>query len=229
MGLVNHVHVVVTRELGSNGSLLSLLPEEVTTSEVPLTTTRYFDTEEVVSDLHASEGFGSFRALVVTSARSALYVALARSALGEGGRVVSVGSATARALESDDVESDVVGEGAAIDLVAQIDEGPVMILGAANMRPELALALEARGVEVTMVTCYETLPVVLTDDQGAELRRADVLFIGAPSAWLVAKAYVGESTWVVVPGVTTAASVRREHARVIEGWGPELRERLRAL
>jgi uroporphyrinogen-III synthase len=223
------MHVVVTRELGSNDSLLGWLPDDVTTSEVPLTTTRYFDTEEVLLELNASERFGSYRALVVTSARSALYVALARSALGEGGRVLSVGSATAKALENDDVESDVVGDGGAIDLVGDVDEGPVLILGAANMRPELATALEARGIAVSKLTCYETLPAVLSHDDEAEIRRADVLFIGAPSAWLVAKSFVGETTWVVVPGLTTAQSVRREHTRVIEGWGPELRQHLRAL
>jgi len=223
------MHVVLTRELGSNDSLLGWLPEDVTTSEVPLTTTRFYDTEEVLLELHANERFGSYRALVVTSARSALYVALARSALAEGGRVVSVGTATAKALENDDVESDVVGNGGALDIVGDIDEGPVLILGAANMRPELASALESRGVAVTKLTCYETLPAVLSDNDEVELRRADVLFIGAPSAWLVAKAFVSETTWVVVPGTTTASSVRREHSRVIEGWGPELREHLRAL
>jgi uroporphyrinogen-III synthase len=147
----------------------------------------------------------------------------------DGGSVLSVGSATARALESGDVEVDVVGGGGGLDLAPTITEGPVLLLGAATMRDELAVALRDRGVEVTVLTCYETLPAVLTSDDEASLRDADVVFIGAPSAWLVAKAFVPANAWVVVPGATTADTVRRQHERVIEGWGPELQEHLLAL
>lgn len=212
-----------------NGSLVEWLPDDAVVREVPLTTTRYLDGDEVQRALRASEFFGAFRALVVTSARTALYVALARGALAEGGSVVSVGSSTARALESQDVEVDVVGEEGAEDLAPRISEGPVLLLGSASMRPELATALRARGFSVTTLTCYETVPAVLDDDEEKVLREADVVFIGAPSSWLVAKAMVGPNSWVVVPGVTTAAVVRRDHDRVIEGWGASLREYLRAL
>ena len=229
VGTPRHVHVVLTRERGSNDSLASWLPDGVTVSEVPLTMTRFYDSDEVLEELKGCDEFGKYRALVVTSARSALYVTLARSALSPGGRVVSVGSATARALEIDDLASDVVGEGGAMDLLREIDEGPVLILGAATMRPGLALALKARGITVTTLTCYETVPAVLSDHDEAELRRADVVFIGAPSAWKVAVSFVGVDTWVVVPGTTTGEYVGRDHARVIEGWGSELREHLRAL
>jgi hypothetical protein len=34
---------------------------------------------------------------------------------------------------------------------------------------------------------------------------------------------------VVVPGPTTGVVVREQHERVIEGWGPSLRERLNVL
>jgi uroporphyrinogen-III synthase len=220
---------VVTRERGSNDSLVEWLPDDATVKEVPLTTTRYFNADEVLTTLRASEFFGAYRALVVTSARTALYVSLARTALGEGATVVSVGSATARALESDDVEVDVVGDAGAEDLASQISEGPVLLLGAASMRPELATALQSRGLSVTTLTCYETVPVVLSDNEVNELREGDVVFIGAPSAWLVAKAFVANDAWVVVPGATTGTVVRRDHARVIEGWGVSLREHLRAL
>lgn len=223
------MRVVLTRDRGLNGSLVEWLPDDAVVTEVPLTTTRYLDTDEVQRALHASEFFGSFRALVVTSARTALYVALARGALVEGGSVLSVGSATARALESEDVEVDVVGDARAEDLAPQIREGPVLLLGAASMRPELATTLRARGLSVTTLTCYETVPAVLSDDERKALRDSDVVFIGAPSAWFVAKSIVGPDSWVVVPGVTTAAVVRRDHERVIEGWGPSLREYLRAL
>lgn len=223
------MHVVVTRERGYNDTLTSWLPEGVTFSEVPLTITRFFDSREVLATLRASDDYGKFRALVVTSARSALYVALAREGLMDGGSVLSVGSATARALESEDIEVDVVGDAGAVDLAPEITEGPVLLLGAAAMRDELTVALESRGVEVTALSCYETLPAALSADEERLLRAADVVFIGAPSAWFVAKAFVSANSWVVVPGATTGAVVRRQHGRVIEGWGSELREHLLAL
>lgn len=223
------MRVVVTREQGYNDALRSWLPENATVSEVPLTTTRFFDGQEVLSTLRANEHYGEFRGLVVTSARSALYVAVAREALHEGGRVLSVGSATARALENEDVDVDVVGDAGAEDLAPEITEGPVLLLGAATMRGDLAAALHERGVEVTTLICYETLPAVLSSDDETLLRDTDVVFIGAPSAWLVAKAFVSSNAWVIVPGVTTGEAVRRQHERVIEGWGPALREHLGAL
>lgn len=223
------MRVVLTRERGLNDVLVEWLPADAIVSEVPLTTTRYFDGDEVQRALRASEFFGAYQVLVVTSARTALYVALARVALRDGGSVVSVGTATARALEGDDVVVDVVGERGAEDLAPQIGEGPVLVLGAALMRPELATALQARGIAVTTLACYETVPAALSDDDMKKLREGDIVFIGAPSAWLVAKAFVSADSWVVVPGATTATVVRKDHARVIEGWGPSLREHLRAL
>ncbi|HEV3267265.1 MAG TPA: uroporphyrinogen-III synthase [Acidimicrobiales bacterium] len=223
------MRVVATREQGSNDTLTSWLPEDATVVEVPLTTTRFYDGQEVLSTLRASDHYGTFRSLVVTSARSALYVALAREGLRDGGTVLSVGSATAKALESEDVDVDVVGEGGALDLAPTITEGPVLLLGAATMRDELTSALTNRGVDVTTLACYETLPAELTPEDETLLREADVIFIGAPSAWLVAKSFVSDAALVVVPGATTSDAVRRDHQRVIEGWGPELREHLDAL
>jgi len=223
------VRVVVTREVGYNDALTSWLPEGVKVVEVPLTTTRFYDGQEVLATLRASEHYGTFGALVVTSARSALYVALAREGLREGGTVLSVGSATAKALENEDVDVDVVGESGAADLAPTITEGPVLLLGAVRMREELMSALTKRGVDVTTLACYETLPAVLTSDDESSIRDADVIFVGAPSAWNVAKTFVPDAAWVVVPGATTGDAVRHDHERVIEGWGPELREHLGAL
>jgi uroporphyrinogen-III synthase len=223
------VRVVVTRERGYNAELISWLPDDALVSEVPLTSTRYFDTHEVRKTLRASDNFGRFRALVVTSARSALYVALAREALVPGGTVLSVGTATARALESEDVDVDVVGDTGVVDLDEEIGDGPVLLLGAATMREELAATLAHRGVTVEKLTCYETIPVVLTPHEELELREADVVFVGAPSAWMVAMAYVDPRSWIVVPGSTTAGIVGRQHERVIEGWNPTVKDRLAAL
>ena len=223
------MRVVVTRELGHNETLKSWLPEGASVSEVPLTTTRYLDAQEVLSNLRASENYGAFGSLVVTSARTALYVALAREALAKGGSVLSVGTETARALENEDVEVDVVGESGAIDLAPHITAGPVLILGAATMRDALPTALGEHGITVETLTCYETLPAVLSPEDEAALGAADVVFIGAPSAWLVASAHVSDASWVVVPGTTTRDAVKKSHERVLVGWGANLRELLPAL
>ena len=221
--------VVVTRERGHNDVLTRWLPEGASVSEVPLTETHFLDNDQVLEALRASASYGRYRVLVVTSARSALYVGLARTALGAGGTVHTVGTATARALENEDIDVDVVGMAGSTDLAQDIVEGPVLILGAAGMRDELAVALAERSVEVTKLTCYETVPAELSDADEALLRAADVVFIGAPSAWKNAEAYVLDRTWVVVPGATTADEVRRTHERVVEGWGPDLREKLASL
>ncbi len=221
--------VVVTRERGHNEVLKAWLPEGASVSEVPLTQTHFLDNDAVLTALRSSTNYGQYRVLVVTSARSALYVALARAALGTGGTVHTVGTATARALENEDIDVDVVGTAGSEDLALEIVEGPVLILGAAGMRDELVVALAGRGVEVTKLTCYETVSVELSGEDQALLRAADAIFIGAPSAWSNAEPYVEDRTWVVVPGATTGEKVRHTHERVIEGWGPELREKLASL
>jgi hypothetical protein len=84
-------------------------------------------------------------------------------------------------------------------------------------------------LEVLPVACYETVPLALDAIDIAKVRAAHVLFIGAPSAWTVAREFVSTSAWVVVPGATTAGFVHHDHARVIEGWGPDLAPRLEEL
>ncbi|HEY5120293.1 MAG TPA: hypothetical protein VII84_01835, partial [Acidimicrobiales bacterium] len=49
----------------------------------------------------------------------------------------------------------------------------------------------------------------------------DVVFIGAPSAWRVARALVSSHVWVLVPGRTTLDVVKEDHERVLVGWGQE--------
>ena len=223
------MHVVVTRERGHNDSLTPWLPDSATVREIPLTTTRFYDSDEVMSVLRESHYFGQFRYLVVTSARSALYASLAKESMGLHGAVLVVGTATAHALEDESVEVGFVGESGAADLAPSIDEGPVLLLGAAGMRDELERALLDRGLLVETLACYETVHADLSGADQAALRDADVVFIGAPSAWAVAEDFVSERTLVVVPGSTTAAAVQRSHARIVEGWGPHLREVLGSL
>jgi uroporphyrinogen-III synthase len=197
--------------------------------EIPLTTTRFYDSDEVMSVLRESHYFGQFRYLVVTSARSALYASLAKEALGLHGAVLVVGTATAHALEEESVDVGLIGEGGAEDLGPAINEGPVLLLGAVGMRDELERELLRRGLVVETLACYETLAADLSQADQAAIADADVVFIGAPSAWSVAQDFVRAQSLVVVPGSTTAAAVRRSHANLLEGWGPQLREVLGSL
>ncbi len=220
------VRVVLTREEGFNEELRAWLPDGAVVDEVPLTTTHYLDVDDVSQSLQANPHFGSFVALVASSARCAPYVAKAHQALLDGGVVLAVGEATARALREVGVAVSAVGEGSAVTLATSLHEGPVLVLGASSPRHELREALESKGVDVVALACYETRPVTLRAFDEEALRHGEVVFIGAPSAWSVARAFVRPDAVVVVPGATTADVVRESHDNVIEGWGPDLRERL---
>ncbi len=95
------MRVVLTRERGHNDELCSWIPPGWDVREVPVTTTEFYDESRVRESLAASPHRGEFRALVVTSARSALYVNAARAFLAPGAHVLSVGTQTARALENE--------------------------------------------------------------------------------------------------------------------------------
>jgi uroporphyrinogen-III synthase len=205
------------------------LPPEATVSEVPLTTTTYFDIDDVRSALGAPTAHGPYRSLVVTSERSARYVDIALHASTPDVELFVVGPSTSRALVAQGIHVDVQGEGSAETLAPHVSRGPVLLLGAVSTRTELPSALRANGFDVDEVACYETVALRLNPSDEATLGQADVLFIGAPSAWSVARDFVMKDAWVVVPGASTAASVRSDHAQVIEGWAPELRTTLAAL
>jgi len=223
------VKVVVTREAGWNGVIRAWLPTGTTVEEVPLTTTTYVAPEDVRAAIQNFDAVETFRTLVVTSERSAGYVDIALSASATDVEVFCVGAATAEALRTRGIHVHVTGEGTANDLARSISHGPVLILGAKTLRADLKSSMLAKGLEVTTVACYETIPLTLDALDVTKVRAADVLFIGAPSAWDVAREFVNPDTWVVVPGTTTAGIVHQDHSRVIEGWGPDLAARLTGL
>ena len=198
----------------------------MTVHEVPLTRTEFADPDDVRRRLAASSGHGTFVALVVTSERSVRYVDLAFAASSPDVEIYSVGPVTTDALVAHDIYVTRESDATADTLAVHIDVGPVLLLGAASMRTELPSALRAKGLEVVTIACYETIALVVSASDAQRVRDADVVFIGAPSAWSVAREFVASHAWVIVPGASTATDVRRDHARVIEGWGPELRARL---
>lgn len=223
------MRIVLTRETGHNEPLRALVPESADVREVPLTTTHYFSVDHVERELRASNDWGRFAVLVVTSPRSREYLGVANDALAEGAQVFSVGRDTTRALVGEGVTVTGESSGSAAELAGVIDRGPVLLLGAGVIRDELPAALRKGGLRIEHVACYETVPVALDDEAIDALGAADVVFIGAPSAWRVAQAFIAPLAWVVVPGLTTGDEVRATHERVIEGWEPSLRDILATL
>ncbi len=217
------MRVVLTREAGRNERLLEWLAG-VDVEEVPLTTTVVVD--EAAFDAQIDTAPRGVRYLVVTSARAAAWAARAARVI--DAPLLSVGAETSRALRDLDLVVEAQGESAR-DLAGLISAGPVVSLGAAQTRPELAEALSARGIGLYHVVCYETRALELTDHDRETLARADVILIGAPSAWEVARDFVAPRAWVIVPGATTAQVVAESHHRVLAGWGPELATRVAGL
>lgn len=211
--------VAVTREAGRNGDLIEWVGEAADVVELPLTRTEYRDVDEVAAEVATG---GPYGALVVTSSRAARYLAAALGALAPGGRVYAVGPATAAALRAAGASVDAVGEGGGASLAGVVEGSPVLMVGARESLEELPAALIARGAVVTRVAAYDTVAVAVDDGTAWALARADAVVVAAPSAWSVARAYVGSAAWVLVPGETTAAAVRRDHARVVVAWGAAL-------
>ena len=202
------------------------MPEGALVTEVPLTVSSYVALVDVEAELADQISYGQYEALVVTSARAQNYVDIALRALAKDAAVYSVGVATTHALHNQGVTTHVESRSRARDLAPLLEKGPVLVLGAREMRDELYRDLVRRSIEVTRLVCYETRPLQLQSRQVDDLREADIVLIGAPSAWSVARPHIEPGTWVVVPGPTTGDVVRVTHERVIEGWDETLRQRL---
>lgn len=222
MGYLIEMNIVLTREAGKNNEARSWFASDANVQEVPLTTTNYFAIDEVTRQLKATPDYGSYAVLVVTSPRTADYIHAALGAVAEGADLLTVGTRTTHSLRDRGVEVSAEATDSAIELDGVIAKGPVLFVGAKQMREELSDELQRRQLSVTKVACYETLSVELSDEQIGILSDADVVLIGAPTAWSVARDFVSKNTWVVVPGATTKRIVAQDHARVISGWGPSL-------
>ncbi|MDE3064106.1 MAG: uroporphyrinogen-III synthase [Acidobacteriota bacterium] len=221
--------IVLTREAGMNAQLREWVGDAGDVVEAPLTRTAYREVTEVAREIEASGLAGAFASLVVTSARVEPYVATALAALAEGAEVFSVGPATTQMLQGQGARVAAESTSRAQRLEDDITRGPVLFVGARDPREELPRALADKGLVVVPVVAYETVAVEVDEDVAWLLARADVVVIGAPSAWSVARTYVASSSWVVVPGETTAEAVRHDHARVVVAWGEGLGEVLGTL
>jgi uroporphyrinogen-III synthase len=213
------MRVVLTREQGLNEALRALIPTGADIREVPITTTDFFASEMVALALST---IAVIDTIAITSARAARYVPLALSRWREAS-VYCVGDATAAALRELGVEPVWAGKAGAAEMATAITHGPVLFLGAEETRDELAQGLAARGVGLEAVACYRTVLRALTTQEREILAHAQVLFVGAPSAWTAVQGLVSPETVVVTSGETTGSLVRGTHPTVFVGWGEETR------
>ncbi len=211
--------VALTREVGRNEELRRWVGSRAPVCEIPLTSTHYRAPEDVASDIDALSGFGRFASFAVTSVRVGRYVGVATPALMPGADFFSVGTRTTAMLRDLGFAVAYESEGTSLDLARHIIHGPVLILGAVNGRDELVTSLRRSELETHLVECYETVPAALDEAAIGQLGHADVVFIGAPSAWRVARDLIKPDAWVLVPGATTLHDVRATHERVLVGWG----------
>ncbi len=211
--------VALTRERGHNTELRHLVGDRATIVETPLTTTRFRTVEGVSAEIHSSHHFGSFHSLVVSSPRADRYLDVARSAMAKDFEVFSTGVATSQILAHHGLVVSHQSMDRAVELALEISAGPVLLLGAVNGRDELSIELSRRQLISVVIECYETLPAALEDESVDRLRSADVVFIGAPSAWRCAQNLVAPNAWILVPGTTTFNEVRATHERTLVGWG----------
>jgi uroporphyrinogen-III synthase len=219
MGVVT-ITVVLTREPPRNDELRTLLAQRCRVLEVPLTTTSYREVDAVEADIAATSFAHQFGVVAFTSARAARYAQSSLRYATTNAVVAAVGAATASALRDESalgatrvLLEAVPPTGGALG--AQIASGPVLILGAAQPRPDLGDALAARSIPYCAVSCYDTVPVATSGFTSEQLRIADVVVIAAPSAWRVARTDVRKATTVVVLGDTSASVVAADHELVV--------------
>lgn len=206
---------VLTRESGWNEGLRRFVPPGVEAVDVPATDTLYVPDPDVRLELQRRGDPARYRWLIVTSARAQRAVAAVEDLLSPVVRTAVVGEATAAALRDVGRDPDVVGTAGADALAAAIDAGPALFLGAAEPRSELADALGRRAVALDQVAVYQTRPRTLSGDERAQLSRADVVFVAAPSAWVAVRECVNGSALLVVPGETTAREVGDTHTVIV--------------
>lgn len=211
--------VALTREPPFNDELRDALSSTVRITEIPLTRTVYCSHTIIVDELASHPRRDTFATLAITSARAAQYLECALAFAADDAVVAVLGRATmnavlaAGAVSADRVVALAQEENAAA-LGALIERGPVLALSANNPRPELRTAVLAKGLVFDEVVCYSTQSVELTKSERRGLRRAQVVVIGAPSAWNVARHEVSPHAVVVTWGETTASAVRADHAVV---------------
>ncbi len=133
-----------------------------------------------------------------------------------GATVAAIGPGTARALAEHGIAADVVPERFVAESLAASLEGQLirraLIARAAQARDVLPDALRARGVEVSVVSLYDTIADPLTAEALAGARAADYITFTSSSTvrFFLAVGELGPRTRIASIGPVTSATLR-EH------------------
>ncbi len=155
-----------------------------------------------------------------------------------GRRLAAVGDATADALAGYGLRADFVPEQSWSTALAELPAEPgeaVTVFQSNLSAPNLALALEERGLAVHAVTAYENRPVPLTPEQVEAVREADAITFTSSSTAQNLRAALGPdadglTAALVSIGPSTSQSVRDCFGRVDrEAATPALDELVRAV
>jgi uroporphyrinogen III methyltransferase/synthase len=135
-----------------------------------------------------------------------------------GTTVAAIGPGTARALAEHGITADVVPERFVAESLAAALEGRMfrraVIARAAQARDVLPDALRARGMEVEVVSLYDTIAEPLSADELAGARDADYITFTSSSTvrFFLAVGEIGPATRIASIGPVTSATLR-EHGR----------------
>ncbi len=133
-----------------------------------------------------------------------------------GATVAAIGPGTARALAEHGIAADVVPERFIAESLAASLEGHLvrraLIARAAQARDVLPDALRARGVEVSVVSLYDTVADPLSAEELAGARAADYITFTSSSTvrFFLAVGELGPGTRIASIGPVTSATLR-EH------------------
>ncbi len=135
-----------------------------------------------------------------------------------GATVAAIGPGTARALAEHGITADVVPERFVAEALAQALEGHMVrravIARAAQARDVLPDALRARGIEVDVVSLYDTIAEPLSPVELAGARGADYITFTSSSTvrFFLEVGEIGPATRIASIGPVTSATLR-EHGR----------------
>jgi uroporphyrinogen III methyltransferase / synthase len=133
-----------------------------------------------------------------------------------GSRVAAIGPGTAAALDRHGISADIVphrflAEGL-IDALAEVPVERALIARAASARDALPEALRGRGVEVDVISLYETVPERLGETDLEEVARADYVTFTSSSTVRFFMSSAGERlssrTRLLSIGPVTSAALR---------------------
>ncbi len=175
--------ILITRPEGEGGGLRSALHATGAEAvEVPLIAV-VDAVDEGAALRRAAKSLATYDWVIVTSANGArrLLDAVPDARAFGGARVAAIGTATAAALRSGNIEADLVPDRYVAEALAEAFPPPpagggrVLLARAAVARDVVPDALHEAGWSVDVVDAYRTVPSIIDDDARAAVDAADVI------------------------------------------------------